>query len=977
MGRRLSPRRGPRALLVALAAAACVAIAFPVVGALAGPGFDLPDLVADPTERPQLSEYTYPDGTEALLLRFDGFVHNRGNGPLEMRGSNRSGADMTLVRQYARRVGGGLEALTPAPGQEAEIRFENGDGHNHWHLKEIARYSLWNAARTAEVAPGQKVGFCLEDSQRRETNGPSSQVYSASTNFCLQNQPNAAAVTMGVSAGWRDVYGRHLAYQWVDISDVQPGNYRLGAEVDQEGVVQEADEANNARIFESEASIIPGYLAQAVNAGELPAGQASTITLASQTFIRPARTAWNEPGVTPGARRFRIVTTPAHGVLRSGSTALNAGSVVSTAGVTYTPASGYSGPDGFTFSAFDSTSPYPRQPAVASVSLTVGQQPTGTTVAISGAPPTLQVGSSAQLTATVTNGSPGVTWSVDGVAGGNATVGTVTSAGLYRAPDAVPAGGSVTVRATSTSTPSAFDEVEIGIEPAPPPEPSPGNVLSNPSFESNLSGWGSYQGSLTREAQAGAPHGGFVARVARQTGTFFTIDDGGANVTSTAPGRAFTASAWVKAATAASQGKPVQLKLRERAAGGSIVADVGSPSVNLTTSWQKLVVTRTTTTSGGSLGVRVSHTGAVAGSAMYVDAFLLTEGAGTPPPNAAPTASFTVAPAAPQTGQSITFTDTSTDSDGAIATRAWDLDDDGAYDDGSGSTASRSFAAAGTFTVRLRVTDDDGAPATTSRQVTVTGTPAPNAPPTAAFTVSPSSPQIGQGVTFTDTSSDSDGTISTRGWDLDDDGAYDDGSGATAARSFAAAGTFTVRLRVTDDDGAPATTSRQVTVAGSSPPPPPPPPGNLIANSSFETGLSGWGTWQASLTRVAQAGAPDGGFVAAVTRTTGTSFTLDDGAFTVSSTTPGRTYTATAWVKAGSSASVGKTAQLKLRERAAGGAQVADVGSPTVTLGNSWQKLTVTRTTTTSGGSLGVRISHGGAVAGSTLNADAIALVVS
>jgi hypothetical protein len=34
---------------VALTSAACAAIAFPVVGALAGPGFDLPDLVADPT----------------------------------------------------------------------------------------------------------------------------------------------------------------------------------------------------------------------------------------------------------------------------------------------------------------------------------------------------------------------------------------------------------------------------------------------------------------------------------------------------------------------------------------------------------------------------------------------------------------------------------------------------------------------------------------------------------------------------------------------------------------------------------------------------------------------------------------------------------------------------------------------------------------------------------------------------------------
>jgi PKD repeat protein len=958
-------------LLAVLGAAACAAIAFPVVGALAGPGFDLPDLVADPPERPQLAEYTYPNGTDALLLRFDGFVHNRGAGPLEMRGTSRSGADMTLVRQHARRTGGALEPLTPIPGHEATIRYESEDGHNHWHLKEVARYSLWNAARTAEVTPGLKVGFCLEDSQRRETHGPSGQVYSASANFCLQNQPNASAVTMGVSAGWRDVYGRHLAFQWVDISDVQPGAYRLAAEVDQDDVVQESNEVNNTRTFETEDSIVPGYLAQAVNAGEVPPGQASTITLASQTFVRPARPAWNEPGVTPGARRFRIASLPAHGTLRSGTTVLAAGSVVTSASVTYTPAAGYSGPDGFTYSAFDSTSDFPRQPATASVSLTVGDQ-AATSVAISGAPPTLQVGTSAQLTATVTNGPPDVTWSVDGIAGGNATVGTVSSSGLYRAPDAVPPGGSATVRATSTAAPSAFDEVTIGIEPAPDPEPSPGNLIANYSFETSTSNWGTLRATLAREAQAAAPHGGFVARVTRTSGSSFAIDDNAFSVPSTTPGRLYTATVWVKAATSASVGDTVRLRLRERTSGGTQVADVASPSTSLTTSWKQLLVTRTTSTTGGTLGVRVVHSNAGSGTAMFVDAFSLTADAGTPPPNQAPTASFTVSPSSPQAGQAVTFTDTSTDADGAIASRAWDTDNDGSFDDGTGTTASRTFASAGTYTVRLQVTDDDGAPATTTRQVTVGSAPPPNQAPTAAFTVSPASPQTGQSVTFTDTSTDGDGTIASRAWDTDNDGAYDDGTGTTASRTFTSAGTFTVGLRVVDDDGAPATTTRQVTVTGGTPPPPPP-PGNLIANPSFEVNTSGWAGYQGSLAREVLSGAPDGSAVVRVTRSSGTYFTIDAGDNITS--TSAVTYRATAWVKAASASSVGKPIQIKLRERSAGGTVIADVSSPAVNLSNSWQQLTVQRTTA-AGNRLGVRLSHQSAAAGDAFHADAFTLVV-
>ena len=90
---------------------------------------------------------------------------------------------------------------------------------------------------------------------------------------------------------------------------------------------------------------------------------------------------------------------------------------------------------------------------------------------------------------------------------------------------------------------------------------------------------------------------------------------------------------------------------------------------------------------------------------------------GTPPPNSAPTAAFTSS----CTGLTCNFTDTSTDSDGSIASRSW------TFGDGATSTAanpSRTYASAGTYTVTLTVTDDDGAPATTSSSVTASAAPA-------------------------------------------------------------------------------------------------------------------------------------------------------------------------------------------------------------------------------------------------------------
>ncbi|PNY80759.1 M14 family zinc carboxypeptidase [Deinococcus koreensis] len=83
-----------------------------------------------------------------------------------------------------------------------------------------------------------------------------------------------------------------------------------------------------------------------------------------------------------------------------------------------------------------------------------------------------------------------------------------------------------------------------------------------------------------------------------------------------------------------------------------------------------------------------------------------------PGTNAAPTASFTRT----VSGLSATFTDTSTDSDGTIASRSWN------FGDGTTSTAtnpSKTYAASGTYTVSLTVTDNGGLSTTTSQSVTV------------------------------------------------------------------------------------------------------------------------------------------------------------------------------------------------------------------------------------------------------------------
>jgi PKD repeat protein len=138
--------------------------------------------------------------------------------------------------------------------------------------------------------------------------------------------------------------------------------------------------------------------------------------------------------------------------------------------------------------------------------------------------------------------------------------------------------------------------------------------------------------------------------------------------------------------------------------------------------------------------------------------------------------------------------------DGAIVSYDWDFGDGSPH--GNEATANHTYATAGTYSVVLTVTDDDGATDTDAQDVTV------SQPPAASFTF-----------TCTDLSCDfdgsgsydPDGTIVSYDWDYGDGSPH--GSGVTASHTYLTADTYTVILTVTDDDGATDTDTQDVTVS--------------------------------------------------------------------------------------------------------------------------------------------------------------------
>jgi plastocyanin len=151
---------------------------------------------------------------------------------------------------------------------------------------------------------------------------------------------------------------------------------------------------------------------------------------------------------------------------------------------------------------------------------------------------------------------------------------------------------------------------------------------------------------------------------------------------------------------------------------------------------------------------------------------------------------FTINPAAPTVGQTVTFTYTGyPDPDGTLVRWEWDLDGDGSFETSTATpTALRVYTAPGSLTVRMRAIDNGNEPSAVAEQALTIA---------AADTTAPRATRVRlRGLTLTFRSSEratATATLRARG--------------RTLARGTARAGRTTIKLRLT-------TAGRRVLVRG-------------------------------------------------------------------------------------------------------------------------------------------------------------------
>ncbi len=129
-------------------------------------------------------------------------------------------------------VNQGQATLVVPPPSERPDLFEFSPCHGHYHFQGFASYRLLDAQGTT-VVTGRKQAYCMEDSEQVVT-GPA-----------IACEKQFDCDTQGISAGWADLYGNALDCQWLDITGVAAGDYRVEVSINPGHDFEEASFDNN------------------------------------------------------------------------------------------------------------------------------------------------------------------------------------------------------------------------------------------------------------------------------------------------------------------------------------------------------------------------------------------------------------------------------------------------------------------------------------------------------------------------------------------------------------------------------------------------------------------------------------------------------------------------------------------------------------------------------------------------------------
>ena len=128
---------------------------------------------------------------------------------------------------------GKADIFFPEPKQRPDL-FKYGPCHQHYHFEKFAEYTLFQSNGKTIVLNGQKSAYCMEDTARH---------FDGSTVACDKKYDCGF---QGIQKGWLDSYAWDLDCSWIDVTDLDAGDYVLEVRVNPGRVFPEISFDNNA-----------------------------------------------------------------------------------------------------------------------------------------------------------------------------------------------------------------------------------------------------------------------------------------------------------------------------------------------------------------------------------------------------------------------------------------------------------------------------------------------------------------------------------------------------------------------------------------------------------------------------------------------------------------------------------------------------------------------------------------------------------
>ncbi len=199
----------------------------------------LPDLVSLPSWGIQVE-----NRRERTVVSFGATVWTAGASDLVVEGFRRSGEATMDAFQYFYEDG-----VVVGKARVGELEFDRRDGHDHWHFKQFAGYSLLDETGE-EVLKSRKEAFCLASTDAIDLTLPGANLNPTVGLSTACGSESSIWTREILPLGWGDTYYQSIPGQSFNVTDLPNGKYFIRVEANPGGLLHEETTANNVELRE-------------------------------------------------------------------------------------------------------------------------------------------------------------------------------------------------------------------------------------------------------------------------------------------------------------------------------------------------------------------------------------------------------------------------------------------------------------------------------------------------------------------------------------------------------------------------------------------------------------------------------------------------------------------------------------------------------------------------------------------------------